>query len=104
MGTRDLVDSPQEWVFDENGNELTPEQTQEEKSKQVREQAETRVRNALCLPEGEELSESQKALATQYERVIRNESLTPKTRVPEGVMTNGRFSIDARGRKPYFKE
>lgn len=104
MGTRDLVENPQEWVIDENGQEIDEAKAAEEQAKVIRQQAEDRVRNALCLPKGTELSEAHAQLASQYEKVIRGESLTPTTRVPEGVMTNGRFSIDTSGRKPSFKE
>lgn len=104
MGTRDLVDSPLEWVLDENGDQIDLQKEQEDKESRIAQLAEDRVRNALCLRKDQELSEAHKALAKQYERIIRSESLTPKSRVPEEVMTNGRFSIDTTGRVPRFRE
>jgi hypothetical protein len=98
MGTRDLVENPN---FTVEVKDVTVE-TEEERAKAIREKAEARVRNALTMPEGEELSPSQKDLALQYEKVIRNEPLTPLSRSPGP--TNGRFQIDTAGRVPIVRE
>jgi hypothetical protein len=103
MGTRDLVEHEGEFqVLSNESIEKVKEESAEDQAKAIRAKAEDRVRNVLNLSQGEPLSEAQSALASQYEKVIRGESLTPQMKSPQA--TNGRFQIDTTGRRPHVKE